>query len=235
MGLDVYAGTLTRYYAADWETMVQRAGRELGREVQIERPGGPASEVTSTAEVVRDVARWRVEAFDGLPAGFADAFSWDEGASLPYLTDKPDWEAFISLLLWAAHTEHPELPLAPGLSEDWQQDAALLASAADEESAFPHLLWGAEIWLPARLDGPFSWPDPQGHERMFGSSLALLDELRAVNAGSWRADNATVESWRYELPEVDASIETWARFGYAVLFPLVEFSVVQRVPIILDY
>jgi hypothetical protein len=38
MGLDVYVGSLTRYYTGDWETIVQQAGREMGLEVRVERP-----------------------------------------------------------------------------------------------------------------------------------------------------------------------------------------------------
>jgi len=40
MGLDVYVGPLTRYYSFEWETIIQRAGREQGLEVRIARPPG---------------------------------------------------------------------------------------------------------------------------------------------------------------------------------------------------
>src|SRR5690606_18200676 len=39
MGLDIYAGPLTRYYAGDWQTVVQRYGAEQGLEVHVVRPG----------------------------------------------------------------------------------------------------------------------------------------------------------------------------------------------------
>lgn len=35
MGLDVYVGTLTRYYSGDWELITQRVGRELGLTVEV--------------------------------------------------------------------------------------------------------------------------------------------------------------------------------------------------------
>jgi hypothetical protein len=35
MGLDVYVGSLTRYYARDWETIVQKWGRESGTRVEV--------------------------------------------------------------------------------------------------------------------------------------------------------------------------------------------------------
>jgi hypothetical protein len=36
MGLDIYVGSLTRYYRRDWETIVQQAGRELGPIAQLQ-------------------------------------------------------------------------------------------------------------------------------------------------------------------------------------------------------
>jgi len=41
MGLDVYVGPLSRYYAGDWETIVQQAGRQQGVEVQVLRAPVP--------------------------------------------------------------------------------------------------------------------------------------------------------------------------------------------------
>ena len=38
VGLDVYVGPLTRYYLGDWETVVQRLGRERGFPVKTIRP-----------------------------------------------------------------------------------------------------------------------------------------------------------------------------------------------------
>ena len=38
MGLDVYVGSFTRYYAGDWKTVVQRYGREEGLKVEVVRP-----------------------------------------------------------------------------------------------------------------------------------------------------------------------------------------------------
>jgi hypothetical protein len=35
MGLDVYVGSLTRYYAGDWELIAQQAAREIGVPLQI--------------------------------------------------------------------------------------------------------------------------------------------------------------------------------------------------------
>jgi len=38
MGLDVFVGSLTRYYMGNWETVIQQAGRQNNIPVQVVRP-----------------------------------------------------------------------------------------------------------------------------------------------------------------------------------------------------
>ena len=38
MGLDVYVGTFHRYFSGEWETIMQKHGREMGFDVQVFRP-----------------------------------------------------------------------------------------------------------------------------------------------------------------------------------------------------
>jgi hypothetical protein len=46
MGLDVYVGSLTRYYARDWETVIQKHARETGMPLEIVRANEPEDIVT---------------------------------------------------------------------------------------------------------------------------------------------------------------------------------------------
>ena len=46
MGLDIYAGTLTRYYTQNWKTAVQQFGEAHGIPVQIIR-ANPEAETHS--------------------------------------------------------------------------------------------------------------------------------------------------------------------------------------------
>ena len=39
MGLDIYAGTLTRYYSHNWKTVVQQWAEENGYYLQPDHPG----------------------------------------------------------------------------------------------------------------------------------------------------------------------------------------------------
>ena len=62
MGLDIYAGTLTRYYSHNWKTIVQQWAEENGYTFNRITPDGePADneEELSPAEVQETVENWR--------------------------------------------------------------------------------------------------------------------------------------------------------------------------------
>jgi hypothetical protein len=49
MGLDIYVGSLTRYYARDWETVVQKHARESGIKLTVVRPNTQGTEFQNEA------------------------------------------------------------------------------------------------------------------------------------------------------------------------------------------
>jgi hypothetical protein len=61
MGLDVYVGSLTRYYRRDWETFIQQAGRETGMTVQMVYLNEPDTddEILSEEETRAAILEWR--------------------------------------------------------------------------------------------------------------------------------------------------------------------------------
>ena len=98
MGLDIYAGTLTRYYTQNWKTAVQQFGEAHGIPVQIIRANSeehPADE----AEVLERVTEWWKHILNGL--GITEPPLWNEDANqTPYYTDKPDWDGITALQLF---------------------------------------------------------------------------------------------------------------------------------------
>jgi hypothetical protein len=95
MGLDVYVGPLTRYYAGNWETIVQQRSKQFGIPVAIVRPRqglfrrlfDRLSLRPPTAETA--VRRWRDTLRRDL--GIAD-LDWNEDLEVDYETDKPAWD-----------------------------------------------------------------------------------------------------------------------------------------------
>ena len=109
MGLDIYAGTLTRYYSHNWKTVVQQWAEENGWGFQKITPDGEAAdneEEMSPAEVQAVVENWRDQILSAISQpGQLPYAPWPEDNEKPYYTDKPDWDAFGAMLLVAAcHT-----------------------------------------------------------------------------------------------------------------------------------
>ena len=217
MGLDVYVGTLTRYYVEGAADVVERIARHQGMAVD-----GQAAEAVIRAAVLR----WR----DGLSRWLGDRLAgpldWDESAPAPCFTDKPGWDGYGGALLLAAHDEHPELPPPAVVSADWPDDPAYQAASARGAGSRYAQLLTPELWLPCRFDFTVRTRDLTGEEVELGSSAALLDQLERL-ADRYRLDG--------QPPADDHSLPAAAAGGLAVLRRLAERSVSCRIPMKLDF
>jgi len=238
MGLDVYVGSLTRYYAGEWETIVQRIGRKEGFEVSVVRVGETTDAITDPAEIQQAISLW----IEGLAEALADhlpsgtAFTWQDDIAQPYFTDKPAWDCYGSLLLWAAYAEHPELERPTDFVEDWASDPAYQASSsAATGSIYGQLLDGVELWLPVDFSFTFGASDAAGNETAFGSCQELLRELEHLNQATWRADASQLAEWQRAGARYQSPLELGARFAFAVLWDLCRCAVLHRLPMKLDY
>lgn len=238
MGLDVYAGPLTRYYSGEWETVIERYAREHGKEIRIVRAGATEEETErpSLEQVHELVSIWRMKIGEQLEEYLDAPFFWEDTAELPYETDKPSWENYGALLLWAAHHEHPDEPLEPGPVKEWARDSAFLASLDEDfASIFPNLLYNVELWLPVPFAFTFKAIDPSGRPVQMGSSVELFNELQRLNNETWQADYDTRMDWRGGCPATGCDVEEGARFGFAIMYDLALYSVQRQVPLKLDY
>lgn len=141
MGLDIYAGPVTRYVAGDWLTIVQQAGKAAGIEVRVDRwvvmpaedgpPGHagavnveldgasahvlpqpePSAEMRDVGVVLEIVKAWQA----GLLEALGLAAGWRESGDAEYATDKPDWDGYGAVILLAAYDERPDL--VPGYAQ----------------------------------------------------------------------------------------------------------------------
>ena len=110
MGLDIYAGTLTRYYSHNWKTVVQQWAEQNGYTFNRITPNGEPvdnEEELSPSEVQAVVENWRDQVLTAISQPDQPPYApWPEDNEKPYYTDKPDWDAFGAMLLWppAIHT-----------------------------------------------------------------------------------------------------------------------------------
>jgi hypothetical protein len=226
VGLDVYVGSLTRYYLEGPLAVVERISRHQG--IPFEPGSGVSADGPADEQFIRAaILAWR----EGLGRWLGDRLQWpldwDESRAAPCFTDKPGWDGYGGTLLLAAHDEHPDLPDPAGVSPDWPDDPAYQASLAAGPASRYEQLFGPELWLPCRFDFTVRTQDVTGHTVEVGSSVALLAQLRALG-DRHRLDGQPGGGTATPLAAA-------ARLGFDHLLRLAERSVAQRLPMRLDF
>jgi hypothetical protein len=109
VGLDLYAGTLTRYYSGQWETIIQHSDKATSERTFVLRPPGSLID-TDPNRVQREVLEWRSRVSGDLAGvnALREPLDWPEDLAQPYFTDKPDWPSFGAMVLLAAYTDAGE-------------------------------------------------------------------------------------------------------------------------------
>lgn len=235
MALDVYVGSLTHYYAGAWENPMERAARERGMPQPV-RPAGPGQAAKSQALVRPQVLAWRSTLARALGKRIGLPLDWDETDEAHWFTDRPGWDGFGALVLWAAYAEHPALRLPQTLPEEWDHDdIALSRSTADGfKSRYSHLVHNVEMWLPVSFEITFEGEDVGGRRVVMGSVSTLRRQLAELNAATWKASAEEVETWG-RTPPRGGGVEESARYAFAIFCALARLSEVERLPMKLDH
>lgn len=238
MGLDLYVGSLTRYFTRDFQTPVQRmfgdkvstlrVGADGG--VRVER--GPARDVNPRS-VRRVVSVWRAEVAQQLGSALEKRLDWDETNAAPWWCEQPTWAGYGGLALLAAYDERPDLMPTVIDVERWERDPAVSAVRSAADSRFRHF-HQAELWAPAAFDRPVMseglTPQPIG----VGSTSRLLECLLDLNQRTWRADPAALEATGPADSEV-SGFEASAWRGFSVFLTLARAAVEHHLPMKMDY
>ncbi len=234
MAFDVYAGPLTLYYAGRWENVAQRYARERGGTYHMIRTEGSDDRVTDPEMLRPALIEWRRQLSEALGSNIAEPLDWDE-ASNEYATARPNWDGYVSLRLWAAYADHPDLtlPLHAGELED--DPAYRRSTAKDAESRFPLVIRSLEFWLPSPFEFTFKANGPNGDLVEFGSAIHLLKHLQDLNRATWDADQATISTWGIVAPRPEAPFEQAAKYGFSTMLTLARYACERRMPIKLDY
>lgn len=216
MALDVYVGSLTRYYGdADNQTAAF-----------AKRP-----EYLNSA-----VLAWRAALSERLGENIPAPLDWDETPGAAHFAGRPGWDGWAALVLWAVHAEHPLVGRPDTLPDEWENDAALARSNAEGfRSRYSHLVRHVELWLPSPFPFTFHSEDVGGRRAVIGSAPTLLRQLADLNGATWKADDGTVAGWGRKPPPDKAPLELRARYGFAAMVQAAQKAVDHRLPMKLDY
>lgn len=236
MALDVYVGSLTRYYAGDWESVADRSVRERARKATSGQPRAPGEPNKDRDRIQASVLAWRRTLDGALAPHLGEPLSWDESLEVPWFTGRPGWDGFGSLVLRAAYAEQPALRRPASLPEEWDDDAALVRSNADGfRSRYSHLVRNVELWLPASFDFTFEGEDVDGRRIIVGSSAMLRRQLGELNDATWKMDADELTALARRSPSGRPSLDASARHAMAVMSGLVQHAAERRLPMKLDY
>lgn len=259
MGLDIYAGTLTRYYAHNWKSAVQQWAEQNGYAFQkIAANGEPVvnEEEISPVEIQEIVEGWRDHILSVISqSGQGPYTPWPEDNEKPYYTDKPDWDAFGAMLLVAAcHTYKKSVP--PTVEKGWNfMKQHVIARLVKDKKRVWSLFRGATLWLPLPDRFLFHAPLPTDDMTMIGTLGGLRKELDDLNQMVWQADEETILSWsqtegyplddvlgpdghysQADIPEhTQYDTDSLAKFSFSMFWQAMRFAENNQVPILLDY
>lgn len=245
MGIDLYVGTLSRYFCHDWETSQQQTWRAIsggeGPPMTVIAPGGAREPLRGEkARAVREIAvRYRglmaqQLARHNLLESPPTAAPWNESHEAPYHTEGLNRYAYPALLLFAAYDHHPELMPSAFNVEQFHEDPALCASDDDLDGPYSHLLTGVTLWTPLRLTRPNICPHPNGTRWRVGSLTHLEAQLHRLNARTWKAPRETVEGWIQATPEASTEFESSAQQIFAMYSIQCRRAIESNVCMVLD-
>lgn len=261
MGLDVYAGTMTRHYSRNWKTIVQQLAEANGHKCELIGSDGkeikPVENEAEIAEIRDIICQWTEQLAAGLERMGTPATHplWDETSEGDYFTDKPGWEAFGALvLLQAFQLQKSALP--EDVEEGWSAfDEPVVKECLSHKSDIS-LLSNVAHWLPIADNAIFTVNLPNGAEARVATLQLLRHELDELNRQLWQADEQTILSWRddkYYIPvkqKKSKSIlgllfnkkprdryrtEELAQSAFSILYQAVNFAIENQVPLLLDY
>src|SRR5581483_10004723 len=178
VAFDIYVGTMTRFYRREWENVAQRMAREQGMNYTMVYAGGEPDPPPPADDLRRAVAGWCRALSGGLePHGYGP-LQWDEGDHQPYFTQRPGWDGYTALRVWAAHAEHPDLPPPADVPDSWVGDPACQRSAARESNTRFRTILEPQLWLPAEFPFVFDAPTLVSDDKTpLGSAFTLKQQL----------------------------------------------------------
>ncbi len=251
MGLDLYAGTLTRYYAHNWKTVVEAWAEANGVAFQRSTPDEQAEDQLTPEQIQQIVSGWRDDMLSAVTPENQLPETWEENNDKPYYTDKPDWDAFGAMLLVAAaHTYEETIPET--LEKDWDFTEHPLIKRLSEDHEHMLSLYRSVMFFVPIMNSTmvFRGPLPDGREVQIGTVAALEKELEHINEICWLAKEEQILSWTETegypaktLEEVGSedfkpepySTESLAKFAFSIFWRAMKFAKENRVPVVFDY
>ena len=189
--------------------------------------------VSFRSPAARDIVAWRQRVARKYSEELADELTWDENSAFTVSEDVGTHDDVMLHYLAAVLDQHGPSEVSRLAERGEPASEAIEAAFAEAERRgfgghFPHLLLGANVWLPYKGPLMIEEADWEGHRNRFGSTLHLLDEVTAVRSAIAEAqpsirDSSPSESSRSTL------VVAWQAASTVVR--LAKIAVAQHLPL----
>lgn len=232
MAFDVYVGGFSRYYALEWENVAQKWARETGSSYQMIGPDGPPQSA-DWEEVTAAVTHWQASLNQGLGDNLPAPFEWDESKNAPYFTDRPGYDGYGALLVWAAHAERGSTP-PDSYNGEWYSDEAYVECSEPKKGQKYRPIICGTLWLPGEFEFSFDFQDLTGEKVHICANTSLLDSLDELNQNTFQLTSDELSAALKGDSEEEPTLAELARFGLALFRDLADKSVQHHLPIVLS-
>lgn len=231
MFVELFVGTLTRYYSADWQNGRTRAGQAS--------PFGPqktpGQQVSDPVELQGVIAEWRETASFKLKEHLKEPLTWQEGMLPPYFVGELGLGGYGGAVLLAAYTNNAHLSRPVNFIKNWEGDPAIEACLKAERKDALWEVVNCGIWFPDNFAFGIGLKDPSGTPLKAGSVELLWKALEYLNEVNWGADPTDIATWRGRTLTENDPFELQAQFGFAAFYEMTRLAREHRLPMKLHY
>lgn len=256
-GLDIYSGSLAKFYKNDYTSTQALAAKELGMEFKTVFPDGEPKWLTegNADKKVKKFLR-KIEtdrAGDGI-----DITHWNEGFN-EYHIEQLGWENLSALIYITAYTIRQDLQRPTNFSGVYE-DYEAYQDATEKGYYFgPLLILESDLFIPSQDSSVVIQENPLKEELVITTTFNLRMTLEFLNKNVW-SGKARPDEWLERGPAASEPYQAFrlsedtgepemievqplevedialhnAEYAYAVLFKVMSFSEENQMPIAMD-
>ncbi|MDO5746409.1 MAG: hypothetical protein Q4P66_01940 [Actinomycetaceae bacterium] len=253
MGLNVYAGSLTRYYSKDWRPVQQNEPITDGKKMAPHPSKYPRALPSEQWDELQETnERWRDEVLKVVSAKIQyPVEQWCEDVGIGYYTHNLTWQSYFAVMISAACLSYSQaLPRDIPTHEPLHQHPMFRKAYLDDSNPVSYLL-RTEWWIPSQYEFIFTCKGPDGQPKTVSSTKILLRWLVELNNNFFHANEDYLTTWcQSEGPRRNESgnmrwkegqyrpvypFVSYARHGFAVATKAAQYSIQHHVPLLLHY
>jgi len=227
--LEIYVGSVDYFWEGEWRPTDPEPPLPEGLTITRFRIIGVDDRQTNQ----KKIRSWRDRMTTELDGWLSAPLDWDE-TDPRHAVATPGSKCWMALMYWAAYAEFSEEPPAAVGDVDLAQQDPIFCRLQQLPASprFVQILQSIDYWLPASFDTVLDSTGPGGDIACIGSSPVLLEQLKALNDETWKADRATIQAWSDAGRPADEKLESQARYAFAEFLSAAQFSCDHRLPMI---